>query len=133
MMKGSAVLLALPLMFEVAIAQGQTSAPPKQTVAPNVPSESRGDHVVVTSPQAVYSPDPTFPKKARKGHKKGWIVFSLAVGQDGLPRDITLVRGISTEVDEAALDSLRKWRFTPAMKDGKRVAVKITVEIDFIP
>lgn len=132
-MKRRALLLALPLMFATAIAQGQTSAPPTQTVAPKAPSESPGDRVVVTNPRAVYAPDPEFPKKARKGHKKGEIVFSLVVGQDGLPRDITLVRGISTELDEAALDSLRKWRFTPAMKDGKPVAVHITVEIDFIP
>jgi TonB family protein len=132
-MKRSAVLLALPLMFGVAIAQGQTSAPPKQTVAPTATSESHADRVVVTNPRATYSPDPKFPKKARKGHKKGEIVFSLVVGADGIPRDIKLMRGLSPELDEAALDALKEWRFTPGMKDGKPVAVQVTVQINFIP
>ncbi len=61
------------------------------------------------------------------------LALPLVVGQDGLPCDITLVRGISTELDEAALDALKEWRFTPGMKDGKPVAVQITAEIEFIP
>src|ERR1700733_16210630 len=99
-MKRSTALLVLPLMLGVAIAQSQISPPPKQAVAPNSPSESPANRVAVTAPRAIYSPDPKFPKKARKGHKKGEIVFSLVVGEDGLPRDIKFMRGVRPELDE---------------------------------
>jgi protein TonB len=34
-------------------------------------------------------------------------------------------------LDEAAVDTVRMWRFEPAMKDGKAVRVQINVEVNF--
>jgi len=34
-------------------------------------------------------------------------------------------------LDEKAMEAVRQWRFTPAMKDGTPVAVQIAVEVSF--
>lgn len=43
---------------------------------------------------------------------------SLAVGEDGLPRDLKVQRGASFGLDEQAIAAVWQWRFQPAMKDG---------------
>jgi TonB family protein len=34
-------------------------------------------------------------------------------------------------LDEKAIEAVKNWRFEPAVKDGKPVAVAISVEVDF--
>jgi protein TonB len=83
----------------------------------------------VKGPRPIYAPDPDFPEKARKEHPKEKIVLRLVVGSNGLPRDIRVQSSLSPELDEAATNAVKKWKFAPATKDGQPAAVKIDVEI----
>lgn len=83
----------------------------------------------VKAPRPIYAPDPEFPEKARKEHPKEKIVLRLVVGSNGLPRDIRVQRSLSLELDEAATNAVKKWKFAPATKDGQPVAVKVDIEI----
>jgi len=53
------------------------------------------------------------------------------VGPDGKPRDIRVARQLGMGLDEKAIEAVKNWRFDPAMKDGKPVAVAINVEVSF--
>jgi len=55
----------------------------------------------------------------------------LVVGSDGVPRDLNVINSLSPGFDKAAIDAVKKWRFTPAAKDGKPVAAMITVQVSF--
>jgi periplasmic protein TonB len=85
----------------------------------------------VTSPRPIYSPEPDYPKKMRNGLKDGTVILALVVWSDGLPRDIAVVRSLSPGFDEEAINAVKKWKFKPATKDSKPVAVKINVEVTF--
>jgi len=85
----------------------------------------------VTAPHATYSPDPTYPEKERRARHQGAVVLTLVVGPDGLPRDIRVSRTLSPEFDKAAIDAVKKWKFTPATRDSKPVAVEIDVQVAF--
>ena len=37
----------------------------------------------------------------------------------------------SRDLDRAVLEAARKWRFEPAMKDGKPVAAAVVLPVDF--
>jgi len=61
----------------------------------------------------------------------GTVLLGLVVGSDGLPRDITVSRPLSPDFDAAAIDAVKKWKFSPATRDGKPVATAIKVEVNF--
>ena len=88
---------------------------------------------VVKAPRPIYAPDPEYPEKARKEHPKGVIVLQFVIGADGLPRSVKVKRPLSPELDEAATDALKKWKFAPATKDDQPVAVMIDVEMTVGP
>ena len=85
----------------------------------------------ITAPHATYSPDPKYPKKESKARHRGTVVLDLVVDADGLPRDIKVFHPLSPEFDEEALDAVKKWKFSPASKDGKPIATQIKVEVSF--
>jgi len=85
----------------------------------------------VSAPKAIYSPDPEYSEEARKAKFQGTCVLWLVVGPDGRPRDIRVQRTLGLGLDEKAIEAVKTWRFDPAMKDGKPVAVQINVEVSF--
>jgi TonB family protein len=85
----------------------------------------------VSAPKAIYSPDPEYSEEARKVKHMGTVVLWLVVGPDGRPRDIKVLRTLGLGLDEKAIEAVKNWRFDPAMKDGKPVAVQINVEVNF--
>lgn len=85
----------------------------------------------VTAPKAIYSPEPEFSEVARKAGYQGTCVLSLIVGTDGRPKDIRVVRKLGMQLDEKAIQALREWKFEPAQKSGRPVAVSIQVEFSF--
>jgi periplasmic protein TonB len=85
----------------------------------------------VSAPKAIYSPDPEYSEEARKAKFQGTCVLWLIVGPDGKPRDIRISRTLGLGLDEKAIEAVKNWRFEPALKDGKPVAVQINVEVSF--
>jgi len=85
----------------------------------------------VSAPKAIYSPDPEYSEEARKAKYQGTCVLWLIVGPDGRPRDIKVSRTLGLGLDEKAIEAVKTWRFEPAMKDGRPVAVQINVEVSF--
>ena len=85
----------------------------------------------VTAPRATYSPDPKYPEKARRAKERGDVILQLVVGTDGLPHDIKVDRGLTPETDQAAIDAVKRWKFTPAARDRQPVPAQIKVEVSF--
>ena len=85
----------------------------------------------VSAPRALDTPDPEYSEEARKAKYQGTCVLWLIVDQSGKPRDIKVARSLGMGLDEKAIEAVRNWKFSPAMKDGKPVAVQINVEVNF--
>ncbi len=85
----------------------------------------------VTPPQITISSDPVYDHAEGKAKDVGTVVLELIVTPDGLPEDIKVVKSIGLGLDNKAIEAVKKWKFAPATKDGKRVAVKIRVEVKF--
>ncbi len=85
----------------------------------------------VSAPRALFAPDPEYSEEARKAKYQGVVVLWLIVGPDGRPRDMKIVRSLGMGLDQKAIEAVRQWKFEPAMKDGKPVAVQINVEVNF--
>jgi len=82
-------------------------------------------------PKALHKPKPKYPERARNAGKEGVVKLEATIGVDGKARDIKVRAGIGMGCDEAAIEALKRARFTPAQKDGKPVAIRIIVPYRF--
>ena len=57
------------------------------------------------------------------------IVLKGVIKDDGTVADLKVFQGIVPEMDEAARVAFSHWKFKPAIRDGKNVAVDILVGI----
>jgi TonB family protein len=85
----------------------------------------------VSAPVAIYRIEPEYSEEARKAKFQGTVVLSIVVDEQGLPRNFKVVKPLGLGLDEKAIEAVQKWRFSPAKKDGKPVAVLATVEVNF--
>ena len=85
----------------------------------------------VSAPRVISRTDPEFSEPARRAKYQGTSVFMLIVDKTGEPRDIRVVQPLGAGLDRKAVETISKWRFDPAQKDGQPVDVEIAVEVDF--
>ncbi len=85
----------------------------------------------VSAPRALDAPDPAYSEEARKAKYQGTVVLWMIVDPNGVPQQVRVTRKLGMGLDEKAIEAVRKWKFEPARKDGKPVAVQISVEVNF--
>ena len=85
----------------------------------------------VRPPIATYTPDPEFSEEARKAKFSGNVMVSLIVDPNGKPRNVHVLRGVGMGLDQKAVEAVEQYKFKPAMKDGKPVAVYVNIEVNF--
>src|SRR5450631_3001786 len=116
------VLIVSATICSAGMLTGQTQSAPEV-----VEKLGRG----MSPPRVTYSPPPQYSEKARVAKYQATCILKLIVGADGNPRNIRVINPIGLGLDEKALEAVRSWKFQPALKDGKPVAVEIAVEVDF--
>lgn len=86
----------------------------------------------ISAPQPLNSVEAEFSDEARRAKYQGVCLIQMIVDAQGNPQNPRVVRPLGMGLDEKALEAVRKYRFKPAMKDGKTpVPVMITVEVNF--
>jgi protein TonB len=61
----------------------------------------------------------------------GSVIVALVVSSHGVPKDVRVTKGLDKEVDQNTVEAVEQWRFAPAQRDGKPIAVRISLEIAF--
>ena len=87
----------------------------------------------VSMPQCQYCPDPEYSQEAKAKKYEGAVILLAVVTTEGIATNIRSVKSPGMGLDEKAIEAVRKWRFKPAMKDGKPVDVQIPIEVAFRP
>jgi protein TonB len=86
----------------------------------------------VSAPVAIFTPEAEFSDEARRAKYQGVCLISLIVDAQGNPQNPRVIRALGMGLDEKALEAVRKYKFKPAMKDGRTpVPVMITIEVNF--
>ena len=73
-----------------------------------------------------------YPEAAKQAGISGRVTTVFVVGEDGVIRDVKVVRSVSPELDAEAIrvmSSMPKWK--PGKQDGKPVPVRYTVPVNF--
>ena len=86
----------------------------------------------VSAPVPLNSVEAEFSDEARRAKYQGIVLVGLIVDAQGNPQNVHVVRALGMGLDEKAIEAVRKYKFRPAMKNGKPVAVDgVTVSVDF--
>lgn len=85
----------------------------------------------VSEPQLVYKTEADYSEEARKAKLQGEVVINCVIGADGRPTRLKVIRPLGLGLDEKAMESLRNWKFKPAMEGGKPVPVEINIAVNF--
>ncbi len=109
-------------------------APPPAPAAPPPPKPKAAGPIQLpenaTPPVALANGMPAYPEQARREGVEAVVVVKYVVSETGTVQNITVVRGHPL-FDAAVLAAMRSWRFTPAMVDGRPVAVFRTFKFPF--
>lgn len=85
----------------------------------------------VVEPRAIYSPPTEYTEEARRAGLEGTCVVSLVVGLDGKPSNIVVTKKLGMGLDQKAIETVSKWRFEPARRDGHPVLTHLTLSLQF--
>ncbi len=92
--------------------------------------------LIVTSdmkpPILVKKVAPRYPKKAKANRIEGTVIIQAVIDKKGKVEDVTVLRGVDPSLDKSAVRAVKKWRYEPAMVDGKPVRVYFTITVVFI-
>lgn len=85
----------------------------------------------MSAPRSIYAPDPEYSERARKAKKQGTAFLWVIVTSEGRVGGIRIARSTGYDLDQKAIDAVCQWKFQPAVKDDKPVAVLIDVAVSF--
>ena len=87
----------------------------------------------VTLPVVLTEVKPDYTREAMQQQIQGSVWLSCVVSEKGVITEVEVTRSLDKEfgLDQAAIDAARQWTFRPGRKDGKAVAVRITIELTF--
>ena len=74
---------------------------------------------------------PEYPELARRARVSGMVILQVIVSEDGVVEEVTIVRGHPL-LNEAALQAIRQWRYSPYYLNGEPIPVTATVTVNFV-
>jgi protein TonB len=108
------------------IVGGLLQAPPPPPPPPE-PVRVGGN---IQAPTKVTNVDPRYPPVAQAARVQGVVILEAVIGPDGRVTDVKVLRSVPL-LDEAAIDAVRQWAYTPTLLNGVAVPVIMTVTVNF--
>lgn len=82
-------------------------------------------------PQARVRINPVYPFEMRRSGLRGEVLVGFIVDSQGNVRDPHIVRSSNPGFEQAAIDAVLKWKFTPGQKAGANVSTRVQQPLTF--
>jgi TonB family protein len=121
------------------IGDTRAGAPPPPTAPPPAPPPPSGvDRAPapirvgrnIAPPVKTKDARPVYPAIARTAKVQGVVILELSVDADGRVSESRVIRSLPL-LDQAALDAVRQWEFTPTLLNGVPTPIIMTVTVNF--
>ena len=86
---------------------------------------------VIRPPTRVVYVQPVYPQMAIAARIEGTVILQAVIDEKGRVRELRVLRGHPL-LDDAAIQAVKKWQFTPTLLNGTTVAVVMTVTVAFM-
>jgi TonB family protein len=77
------------------------------------------------------APAPTYPIEAKQKRIQGTVLVDASIDSNGDIREPYIRQSAGSELDQAALQTIRRWHYQPAEIDGKPIQVQTTLGVIF--
>jgi protein TonB len=81
-------------------------------------------------PRKIVDVRPVYPEVARIARIEGTVVLEAVIDTSGRVTQLRLLRSVAL-LDQAALEAVRQWRYTPSTYAGRPVSVLMTITVRF--
>jgi protein TonB len=127
--RSAAVSRPVVKALRAALAPPMPATPP----SPQPSAASTGATAVDQLPKKLpTNPAPVYPADAFASRQEGWVLLNVQVNERGLVDDVSVATSSGVpSLDEAAMRTVRNWRFEPARRGNTPVAAAVTVPIRF--
>jgi protein TonB len=85
----------------------------------------------VTAPKVLSTAKPPYTPTAMLKRIEGTVELEIDVLPDGTVGAVALVKSLEPGLDQEAAKTVKKFTYTPGTKDGKPVAVRTTVKLEY--
>jgi TonB family protein len=106
----------------------------EEAAEPERPGETEKGAVRATGeinpPQLIKKVEPVYPEEARKAGIEGTVILEAMTDARGNVARVKVLKSIP-ELDQAAINALKQWKYEPTFIDGKPTPVVFTVTIRF--
>jgi protein TonB len=87
---------------------------------------------LLARPLGGYQVKPRYPESARRRGIEGTTLLKIYVNDKGRVEEVLVERSAGHEdLDAAAMEAVKKWRFDPARRDNQPVAVWVMLPVRF--
>ena len=85
----------------------------------------------VMLPSPATTVKPVYTPRAMQERVEGTVLLDTVVLADGSVGDVAVKESLDDDLDKQAIDAMKQWTFKPGTKDGKAVAVRVAVQMQF--
>ncbi len=114
------------------VGAGVNIGPPPPAPAPPAPQRPAfvrpgGD---IKTPTKIHHVAPVYPAIAQQAKVEGNVILEATIGTDGRVKDLRVLSS-KPLLEQAAIEAVRQWRFTPTLLNGVPVPILMTVTVNF--
>jgi protein TonB len=81
-------------------------------------------------PHKIVDVRPVYPDLARNARVEGTVILESVLDTSGNVTQLRVIRSVPL-LDQAAIDAVRRWKYTPTLYGGRPVSVLMTITIRF--
>ncbi len=129
-MYGSSTAISGEVKLLQSFDPASSSFPEFSTSAPS-PNESAGRPLNMVNPTILFSAEPEYPDAARSQSLKGAVDVLALVTREGRVGSVDVLATTSSVFSRAALEAVRKWKFTPRLVNGNATATIMEFQVAF--
>ena len=101
--------------------------PPPPPPPPPAPVRVGGN---ISPPTKITDVDPRYPAVAQAARVQGIVILEAVISGDGRVTEVRVLRSVPL-LDDAAVEAVRQWTYTPTLLNGQPVPVIMTVTVNF--
>jgi TonB family protein len=87
----------------------------------------------VHTPHKTHDVPVVYPEAMRQSGVAGIVILELIIAADGSVSGAKVLRGLLPQIDLAALEAAKQWRYEPTLLQGKPVPVVLTAPVAVKP